>query len=332
MTMFPPPGSTNHAVPPAPVPVHDAASGRGTLGLPPPANPPAAGSKPSKRPRRPPFAAVAGAAIALRLLRQFAGQIGGVWAVLGLGALVWGTMLTWRWRQRAKVAANGTEHTAAEIREQLAKAGDVAPAFPEDGTLLGASVVVVNQRSKLLEVNTQYDLYGSDGKLIGHVGQIGQTRAKQVARVLTSFDQFFTHHFDVTDASGATVLRITRPRKWFRTKVHVFDGYDRFVGSIVQQNVFGKIRFALVDAAGTRLGALDAENWRAWDFAVRQASGLEVARVTKTWEGWVRTYATTADHYVVRVHHRLGDPLRSLVLATALSVDLALKQDARGLG
>ena len=41
---------------------------------------------------------------------------------------------------------------------------------------------------------------------------------------------------------------------------------------------------------------------------------------------------TNADTYAVRVHHRLDDPLRSLVFATALTVDLALKQDARGLG
>ncbi len=110
----------------------------------------------------------------------------------------------------------------------------------------------------------------------------------------------------------------------------MFDGNDVFVGSIVQRNVFGKIPFVLRDAAGTVLGSLDAENWRAWDFAVNQ-SGVELARVTKTWEGWMRTYATTADHYLVRVHHRLGDPVRAPVVATALSIDLALKQDARGL-
>lgn len=41
---------------------------------------------------------------------------------------------------------------------------------------------------------------------------------------------------------------------------------------------------------------------------------------------------TSADTYVVRIHHVLGDPLRSLVMACALSIDLGLKQDARGFG
>ena len=41
---------------------------------------------------------------------------------------------------------------------------------------------------------------------------------------------------------------------------------------------------------------------------------------------------TTADNYVVQIHARLPQPLNSLVVASALSVDTALKQDSRGLG
>ena len=61
-------------------------------------------------------------------------------------------------------------------------------------------------------------------------------------------------------------------------------------------------------------------------------TGQEVARITKTWEGLARTLFTTADNYVVQVHRRLEDPLASLVLASALTVDTALKQDDRGSG
>ena len=41
---------------------------------------------------------------------------------------------------------------------------------------------------------------------------------------------------------------------------------------------------------------------------------------------------TTADNYVVQIHRPLQDPLRPLVVAAALSVDTALKQDSRGFG
>ncbi|HEV3365367.1 MAG TPA: Scramblase, partial [Acidimicrobiia bacterium] len=39
-----------------------------------------------------------------------------------------------------------------------------------------------------------------------------------------------------------------------------------------------------------------------------------------------------ADNYVVQIHRPLEEPLRTLVVASAVSVDTALKQDQRGLG
>ena len=72
---------------------------------------------------------------------------------------------------------------------------------------------------------------------------------------------------------------------------------DREIGRIVQQNVIGKINFGL-EANGQQLGAIKAENWRAWNFRIENAAGEEIARVTKTWEGLAKTMFTTADNYV----------------------------------
>jgi hypothetical protein len=93
--------------------------------------------------------------------------------------------------------------------------------------------------------------------------------------------------------------------------------------------MIGKIRFGL-EASGQDIGSLNAENWRAWDFSIQDAAGTEVARIKKTWEGLAKTMFTTADNYVVQIHRPLAEPLRSCVIASALSVDTALKQDKRG--
>jgi uncharacterized protein YxjI len=68
-----------------------------------------------------------------------------------------------------------------------------------------------------------------------------------------------------------------------------------------------------------------------WNFNIQDESGAEVARITKTWEGLAKTMFTTADNYVVQIYKPLDEPLRSLVVAAALGVDTALKQDQRGL-
>src|SRR4030066_337984 len=71
------------------------------------------------------------------------------------------------------------------------------------------------------------------------------------------------------------------------------------VGSIRQQNVFGKIRFGLLDASGQEVGQIQAENWRAWNFAIVDSTGSEIGRITKTWEGFAKTLFTSADNYLL---------------------------------
>ncbi|NNC80602.1 MAG: DUF2510 domain-containing protein [Acidimicrobiales bacterium] len=217
--------------------------------------------------------------------------------------------------------------------EQAEKRG--APPSPVAATggtaLLDQPVLVVNQKWKLIEVNTEFAIYDPTGAQIGSVRQVGQSRMKKVVRFFGDLDQYFTHKYQVVDAAGQVQLLITRPAKFVKSRVIVQDAVGAEVGQIVQQNVFGKIRFGFV-VNGQTIGGIFAENWRAWNFSIKDANDVEVARITKTFEGLLKTAFTTADNYVLQVHHPLLDPLRQMVYASAVTVDTALKQDARGLG
>jgi uncharacterized protein YxjI len=199
------------------------------------------------------------------------------------------------------------------------------------GTVFTEPVLVVNQKAKLIEVNSEYAIYDGNGRQIGAVRQVGQNMLKKLIRLLGSYDQFMTHKLQVVDMAGSVLLAITRPAKVFKSRVIIADGAGRELGQVLQQNVFGKIKFSL-EAGGAAVGSINAENWRAWNFSIRDHTDTEVARITKTWEGLAKTMFTTADNYVVQIHRPLEEPLRSLVVASALSVDTALKQDKRGLG
>jgi uncharacterized protein YxjI len=203
-----------------------------------------------------------------------------------------------------------------------------APGFGSGPSLYEQPVLLVNQRTKLIELTNEYAVLDGQGQQIGAVVQVGQSSLKKAVRLVSNLDQFLTHRLEVRDARGP-VLVLTRPAKLVRSRVVVERPDGDPVGEIVQANVFGRIRFDLV-ANGQLLGAIQAENWRAWDFAITDAAGVEVARITKKWEGLARTLFTTADRYVVLVHYRLPEPLASMVLASALTVDTALKQDDRG--
>jgi uncharacterized protein YxjI len=223
-----------------------------------------------------------------------------------------------------------------KVHEQLAAGGRKGigldgPVPGGGGSILDEPILVVNQKAKLIELNNQYSVFDQHGNQIAAVSQVGQSTARKVVRLVASLDQFMTHHLEIVDPAGHVVLKITRPRKVMKSTVVVSDGSDREIGRVVQQNVFGKINFGL-ESNGQQLGAIKAENWRAWNFRIEDGNGNEIARITKTWEGLAKTMFTTADNYVVQIHHRPPEPLNSLVVASALSIDTALKQDNRGLG
>ena len=197
------------------------------------------------------------------------------------------------------------------------------------GSLFTESVLVVNQKTKLIELSNQYSVYDQDGNVLATVNQVGQSSLKQAARLVSSLDQFMTHKIEIADPSGAVHLRLTRPRKLVKSSMIVSDADDNEIGRIVQRKAIGKIRFAL-ESGGTTVGMIKAENWKAWNFRIEDADDREVARITKTFEGILRTAFTTADNYVLQIHERMPEPLNSLIIASALSVDIALKQDDRG--
>ncbi|UPZ27891.1 DUF2510 domain-containing protein [Streptomyces sp. LRE541] len=217
------------------------------------------------------------------------------------------------------------------VQQQVRQRAGVAPNSAGGGTLFTEPVLVVNQKAKLIELTNEYKVMDQQGNQLGSVVQVGQSALKKIVRFVASIDQFMTHKLEIRDAYGRPQLLLTRPRKFLKSRVLVARPDGSPVGEIAQQNMFGKINFA-IKADGQQIGAVKAENWRAWNFAIVDHSDTEVARITKTWEGLAKTMFTTADNYVLQIHFQLPEPLLSLVIATALTVDTALKQDSRGLG
>ena len=148
-----------------------------------------------------------------------------------------------------------------KVQEQLSGTGRRgvglnSPVGGGGGGILTEPILVVNQKAKLIELNNQYSVYDQHGTKVASVNQVGQTAAKKVLRLVASVDQFMTHHLEISDASGAVVLKLTRPRKFLKSTVIVSDGADREIGRIVQQNAIGKI--TATPRAGRRIFVTEA--------------------------------------------------------------------------
>ncbi len=219
-------------------------------------------------------------------------------------------------------------HRPDQVQRQVARAtGATGPVGGGGGSIFTEPVLVVNQKAKYIEMTNQYAVFDENGQQIAGIQQVGQSTGRKALRLLTNVDQFLTHRYEIRDAWGTLLLSLVRPGKILKSTIIVNDAGGNELGRIVQENVVGKIRFGLVDPAGNRHGGINAENWRAWNFNIQDHTGTEVARITKTFAGVVKAAFTTADNYVVQIHRPLEDPLRSLVVAAALGIDTALKQD-----
>jgi uncharacterized protein YxjI len=216
--------------------------------------------------------------------------------------------------------------TPEKVQKQVQKQAGITPVQGGGGTLFDSPVLVVNQKAKLIELTNEYAVYDQNGTQLGSVVQVGQSAARKVFRAISNLDQFLSHKMEVRDMQGRVQLTLHRPAKFLKSTVVVSGPAGNEIGKIRQENAIGKIRFAF-EVGEQKIGGIQAENWRAWDFAISDAQGAEVARIKKTFEGFAKALFTTADNYVVRIHRPLEDPLRTLVVAAALTVDTALKQD-----
>ena len=190
--------------------------------------------------------------------------------------------------------------------------------------LAGRSGIGVHQRRKLFEMRNQYELTDDAGQKIGLVEQVGQSPFQFAARLFSDLDVALPVTLQVLDGAGAVAFRVHKP--WFRYRVEVTDGEGRPIGFVAKRVRLGKAVFDLLDGNGQPLGQMRAENWRARDFRVEGPSSVEVARVTKQWRGLATEMLTDADSYAVTFPSTTAEPIRSLALAAALSVDMTMKQ------
>lgn len=193
------------------------------------------------------------------------------------------------------------------------------------GTVFTEQVLVVNQKAKLIGNKAEYAVYDQQGRQVSAVREVGRGIVSNAVSLRPVQNR--TRNLQVVDLNGRVVIALTRPANIVKSKVIVRDANGAEVGQIVQKNIgiLGKVRFGL-ESRGRSLGSINAESWNAWDFNIQDATGSEIARITKTWAGWAKERFTKADNYVVQIHRPLEEPLRSLVIAAALALDVALKQ------
>lgn len=196
--------------------------------------------------------------------------------------------------------------------------------------ILDQSVLIVARLERSTDSDDEAGVYDAHGAQVAVVRRVDSSGRRRPSRLRTGLSHFVAHRLELVDLEDDHVLTVTRPPRLVKSRMSIHDGAGVPVGEVIQDNVFGRVRFGLF-AGGRRVGALHAENWRAGKFAVSDADGQPVADISGTWEGLAAAGFDEDDSYALEIQGPVPEPLRTVLVASALTIDTALKHDHRGL-
>ncbi|MFI9048045.1 phospholipid scramblase-related protein [Streptomyces sp. NPDC053427] len=195
--------------------------------------------------------------------------------------------------------------------------------------LLSADLLLVEQDFKWVDITTSYGVRDRNGAEIGSVAETGQNAARKALRFVSTMDRYLSRKFEIRDGAGVPFLVLSRGVKVVKSRVAVERPDGTPVGEIVQDTVIGHVSFDLI-AGGRTLGQIKAEGWYAFTFTITDHTGAEVARIGRGVLDLVLDIIGGSDFYHLQVLRPLPEPLRTLVIAAALTVNTMLRPDKDG--
>lgn len=173
-----------------------------------------------------------------------------------------------------------------------------------------------------------YELLVSEDKQVGAVRRVDNPRKATALRKVTNFFEWTSSlpdlRLEVVDHLGLLLFTVefSGEDTYFTAKVRDREGGDR--GVVAKAKGFQKIHFDLKDH-GVVHGTVDAGGWSGFDYRVEQA-GTEVGRVTMLGSDTILGMRTTSDDFLLELNRPIEEPLRTLVLACAVSMNVSVSR------
>ena len=230
----------------------------------------------------------------------------------------------------AKMAAEAfTGQDAAEIL------GD--PAFdPPSPGILDQPLLVIFQEAKMVEVSDRYHYALPDGTELAVGDQVNQGSTRKLLRMSTSLDSMMKSVVEVTQ-DGAKVFAMERKGTFGKNTMVITDAAGAEVGEVKQTKKGPRRASFALRSGGQDLATMETGRLgEGRGFDILDPEGELVAIVRRLHQGVFKSVSTSMlsspDNYALRLARQLTDPLRTLVIATPMSVDSAINQRNDGVG
>jgi uncharacterized protein YxjI len=188
------------------------------------------------------------------------------------------------------------------------------------------NVYFVKEHVGMFKAANNFDIYDPESNQI--IMECREEKLGFFTKLLRFTDYKTMTPFNITirTPDGQQVVRVSRGVSFFLSKVAVFDENDQQIGGFKQKLFSIGGAFDILGPSDQVLCSLKGK-WTGWDFKF-VAGDEEFAHVTKKWAGIGKELFTSADNYILEIYESVAsdNPLRQLILAAVMTIDMVLKE------
>ena len=193
--------------------------------------------------------------------------------------------------------------------------------------ILNKNLFFVKEHVAIFKASNSFDIF--DGGTQQLAMQCREENLGFFTKMLrfTDYKRMTPFDIDIKSTTGEKILTVRRGVSFFLSNVEVLDEKGMVIGRFKQKffSIGGK--FEVFDANDRSLCMLRGK-WTSWEFKFISSDNKEFATVSKKWSGFGKEFFTSADNYVLQISNEVPDnhPLRMLILAAVMCIDLVLKE------
>ena len=169
---------------------------------------------------------------------------------------------------------------------------------------------------------SQYKVLDGAGTLLALADETrSRSRGETLRTVFPGKSELDARAVLLSTPEGEPLLVVAKQRGRMLTEVRRPDG--EVIGTFRTERV-GR-RYTLRNSDDKRIGEIAVDLSRR-DFVVTDTEGTKVAHVRKKWAGLATHLLTTADKYSVEINDPVPEPLRTMAVTTAITMDMTLHE------
>ncbi|KGO92517.1 phospholipid scramblase-related protein [Flavobacterium subsaxonicum] len=182
----------------------------------------------------------------------------------------------------------------------------------------------IDEKVNFFKFENTYNIYNDIGAHVGAVKQKLTTGQKMLRLLLKK--PMLPFLLEIKNTEDEVQASISRGWTFWMSKIVIKDPQDNVIGTIKQKFKFFKPTFKIFDATETQIAEINGD-WKAWNFTITDAKGVQIGNISKKWAGAVKEIFTSADKYNVNINPDYPENTNKIViLAGAITIDMVLKE------